>query len=448
MRWKTFTIISVAVVSLIGILFVVTRTIMMENVTEIEQKTTSQSINRVLSAMSNELDALDVTTQDYATWDDTYAFIQNGNTNYIEMNLMDATFANLRLNLMLFVNTSDQVVFGKAYELNNATEVPVPQSLLSHLATNRLILRHDSVKTRVVGTILLPEGPLLVASRPILDSNQQEPIRGTLVTGRFLDSTELSFLSKTTQLPLALQSIVSSSISGDFQTANSSLSKESPVFVQSLSNERIAAYTLLDDVYGNPILILRADTPRDIYSQGLAGTFYTTVPLTVTGIAFGLLTIFLVEKFVISRLSARATGKDELSGLGERINSMLSVLGQTQEKLKEERDNARRYLDIVGVIVVALDRNGQIILLNREGCRLLGCPSEKILGKELVRQLCACKSPRPCQDSLQIVNGKRNRTRLRKSDCNTRRRRTTHRVAHHLLEKFRRKSHRHPQFRD
>jgi C4-dicarboxylate-specific signal transduction histidine kinase len=63
LRWKTFTIISVAVVSPIGILFVVTRTIMMESVTEMEQKTTSQSINRVLSALSNELDALDATTQ-------------------------------------------------------------------------------------------------------------------------------------------------------------------------------------------------------------------------------------------------------------------------------------------------------------------------------------------------------------------------------------------------
>jgi C4-dicarboxylate-specific signal transduction histidine kinase len=63
LRWKTFTIISVAVISLIGILFVVTRTIMMESVTEMEQKTTSQSINRVLSALLNELDALDATTQ-------------------------------------------------------------------------------------------------------------------------------------------------------------------------------------------------------------------------------------------------------------------------------------------------------------------------------------------------------------------------------------------------
>ncbi len=151
LRWKTFAIISVAVISLVGIMVVGTRTMMMENTAEMEQKTTRQSINLVLNALSNELDALNATTQDYAAWDDTYAFMQDGNPNYVDLNLMDATFANLRLNIMLFVNNSGQVLFGKAYDLNNGTEIPVPQSLLSQVATNPLILRtrqHENPRGR------------------------------------------------------------------------------------------------------------------------------------------------------------------------------------------------------------------------------------------------------------------------------------------------------------
>jgi PAS domain S-box-containing protein len=400
--------VSVAVVSLVGILFVVSRTVIMENVAEVEQKTTSQSINRVLNALANELNTLDATTQDYAGWDDTYAFIQNGNTNYVNLNLMDTTFANLRLNLMLFVNTSGQIVFGKAYDPNNATEVPVPQGFLAHLAANRLILSHDSIESSVVGTILLPEGPLLVASRPILDSNRQGPILGTLVTGRFLDSTELSFLSDTTKFPLALQSIAGSSISSDFQTANLSLSTESTVFVQPLSNERVAGYVLLDDVYGNSILILRADMPRDIYAQGLAGTFYTAVSLVATGVAFGFLTLFLLEKFVISRLtrlsaevseiersgnlSVRVSeaGKDELTGLGKGINRMLSALGQTQGKLMEERartreseEKLRNTIESSPEAITLINMNGKVVDCNQAALEMFGyAKKEEMVGKD------------------------------------------------------------------
>ena len=347
---------SVAVISLVGSLVVISQAITMQSTAAMERKATSQSVSRVLNVLSNELDDLNATTQDYATWDDTYAFVQDGNRNYIDVNLMDATFANLRLNIMLFVNISGQVMFGKAYDLNNETEIHVPQSLLSQVMANPLILRRDSMKTPVVGTILLPEGPLLIASGPILKSNGQGPLGGTLITGRFLDSTELAFLGKTTQLQLALQVNTDSPISSDFQTANISLSKGSPIFVQPLNDERVAGYALLEDVYGNPILILRADMPRDIHAEGLAGTFYITVSLVVMGVVFGSLTIFLLERFVVSRLTrlnaevggigrsrdlsvrVSETGKDELSSLGEGINRMLSALGQTQQELeKEER---------------------------------------------------------------------------------------------------------------
>jgi len=406
---------SVAVISLVGSLVVISQAITMQSTAAMERKATSQSVSQVLNVLSNELDDLNATTQDYATWDDTYAFVQDGNRNYIDLNLIDGTFANLRLNIMLFVNVSDQVMFGKAYDPNNGTEVHVPQGLLSQVIANPLILRRDSMKTPVVGTILLPEGPLLVVSGPILKSDGQGPVGGTLITGRFLDSAELAFLGKTTQLPLALQVIADSPISSDFQTANISLSKGSPIFVQPLNDERVAGYALLDDVYGNPILILRADMPRDIYAQGLASTFYIAVSLVVMGIVFGSLTMLLLEKSVVSRLarlgkdvsdigrsgdvSARVseTGKDELSSLGGGINKMLSTLGQTQQQLEEdiakrkqtekELVDTRNYLDnllnYANAPIIVWDPDFKITRFNHAFERLTGLNQDNVMTKRL-----------------------------------------------------------------
>ena len=49
--------------------------------------------------------------------------------------------------------------------------------------------------------------------------------------------------------------------------------------------------------------------------------------------------------------------------------------------LKEEKYRAQRYLDIVGVMLLALDADEKVILINRKGCEILGYKEEEIIGK-------------------------------------------------------------------
>ena len=54
---------------------------------------------------------------------------------------------------------------------------------------------------------------------------------------------------------------------------------------------------------------------------------------------------------------------------------------RTQEALREERDRAQRYLDIAGVMLIAIDRNGRVTLVNKKGCEILGYDESEIIGK-------------------------------------------------------------------
>jgi len=54
---------------------------------------------------------------------------------------------------------------------------------------------------------------------------------------------------------------------------------------------------------------------------------------------------------------------------------------QTEEALRRERDRARTYLDIAGVMMVALDAEGRVTLINRKGCEVLGFGEREIVGK-------------------------------------------------------------------
>lgn len=59
----------------------------------------------------------------------------------------------------------------------------------------------------------------------------------------------------------------------------------------------------------------------------------------------------------------------------------IAKLKNIEFKLKEERDKAQRYLDIVGVIILALDKNGNITLINKKGCQVLGYREKDIYSK-------------------------------------------------------------------
>lgn len=59
----------------------------------------------------------------------------------------------------------------------------------------------------------------------------------------------------------------------------------------------------------------------------------------------------------------------------------IARLKQIEFKLKEERDRAQKYLDIVGVIIFAMDREGNIKLINKKGGELFGCDEFDLISK-------------------------------------------------------------------
>jgi two-component system, LuxR family, sensor kinase FixL len=61
-----------------------------------------------------------------------------------------------------------------------------------------------------------------------------------------------------------------------------------------------------------------------------------------------------------------------------------------EEALRRERDRAQRYLDLVNVMIIAVDRHGLIKLVNRKACELFGYPEHELLGKDF---FAACQPP-------------------------------------------------------
>ena len=120
--------------------------------------------------------------------DDSYAYMVHPQTSYLEQNMGDEVFVSQNLNLLLMVDGSGDITYGKAFDLKNRTAIPLPESLRSYVYSGSPLDDETRQTTSRSGVMILPEGPLLVVARPILDSKKQGPAHGTMILGRYIDA--------------------------------------------------------------------------------------------------------------------------------------------------------------------------------------------------------------------------------------------------------------------
>jgi len=395
LRKKTMVIVGAAILALMALLYVSSRTILLDSFARLEDEATQRDVQRVLNAVDGQLQELDTTTHDWASWDDTYQYMADRSPGYVESNLLDDTFVTLRLNALLLVGPSGELVSGKAFDLQAEEEIPVSEALVGHLAPEGLLSPGGEPGSHVEGILSLPEGPVLVSSRPVLTSGNEGPMRGWLVMARYLDSAETEYLADITDSSLNIQRFDDPNPATDFAEVRPKLLESPSIVVRPLSADVVAGYGVLRDIYGAPGLVLRVDMPRDIYSHGQSAVTYFWISMLLVGIVFGGIQLATLERQVLRRvgqLTARVTrihshddlsarvqvsGQDELSELGSEINSMLERLQQTQDDLKRSEERFRRMADNVRDGLTIFE-DGRAVYVNDRACEIFGYPRDEL----------------------------------------------------------------------
>jgi signal transduction histidine kinase len=318
----------------------------------LEQRDTITNVERANSQLASDVSDLSSKTSDWAQWDDSYAFVQGLNQQYYQANVVKGSFINNNVNIMMFINDSGAVVCSRAFD-HNGTEIEVPPSLFAILSANGFLWHFTETTDNVSGVIILPEGPLLIASFPITTSSGEGPIMGALIWARFLDARETQVISNTAHLPIVIDNYDDPSMPSDFQNARSVLVSNNNSVAIPVNSTVIGGYALIDDVAGKPALILRIEMPRNIIAQGQTSVSYFTLVMIATQLIFIYLVMKLLDITALSRLkrltdsvsniaktkspNSRVVigGNDELSNLGIEINNMLSEIEDKTLKLQK-----------------------------------------------------------------------------------------------------------------
>lgn len=418
LRKKTLLIIGLTFISLFIILCAASRIIMLAGFTKLEQKSVQQNVERVLDALSANLFALQSKAGDWANWDDTYAFIENGNTYFLKTNTQSVTFIELRINLIVFVHSSGRVIFNKAFDLQKEEEQHIPLDLKKHLSMNSPLLKHTNTESSITGIVFLAEGPMLIASRPILTSEGKGPIRGTLIFGRYLDEAEIKRLAEITHLSLTIYRFEDEQVPHDMQVARSSWLAEPRILVRPMNAQAVAGYAVLKDLYGKPALLLRADMPRDIYNQGKVSISYFILSLLGVGLVLGMVTMLLLERQVLFRLihlsqnveligtsrdiSARVSlaGRDELTSLAGEINKMLEALAHSEIKLRES-ENKFRDLSEKSLAGIYLIQDGVWKYVNPKFAEIFGYTVSELIDRKGPKDLTVTEDSVTLEENIQ-----------------------------------------------
>lgn len=407
LRKRTLIVIGITLLGLNAALYGISSKLLLGSYLQAEEQDTRQSMTGVLNVISQQIDQFSNNFADWSTWDDAYAFIQDRNPKFIQSNLVNTQLGTTGVNLVLFLDAAGQIIYETGFNRQTLEKRPLPDSIRPFLKPGDRLLTHKSPTERLSGILLLPEGPMIIASHPVLKSDGTGPMRGILIVGRYLDAAEIKEYSKIARLPLSLQPVNPQQLPSSLQNASPTLDRPT-ITVQPLNEDAIAGYTLLNDIYGKPAVLVQTNTPRTIYKYGQNIIRVLSWATFGIGVVFGGVTLLLLERLVLSRLAnlskevstirrddlsrrVSAQGQDELSQLATRINTMLSDLEQyerecqqTALELQQSEAKFRNFFENsqVGIFRTRLE-DGLFVDANQRFANLLGYTSpEDLIGRE------------------------------------------------------------------
>ena len=403
LRSKTLVYSGVIMVILVLILLIISQIVFLNTYSDYESRYSYHVLKDELTQFNQTVSALNLTAKDWAQWDDAYSFVSGNNPQFVSSNLPPNIFKKLNINMIIFVNNNGSIVYGKAYDTQNNQYENLPQNL-SKFTTNSTLLAVNGSKG-VEGVINLPEGPMIIVSKPILNSHDQGPVMGTLIMGKYLRQPELNSLINIPNSTLSVESYNSTSLPPDYKSILPSLSNSTPWKEKVLGSNSVAAYALINDVYGNPGIILRSEMVRTLYNSYLSNVFYFIGAILLVGILFVSLVLYTLDRNVLNRLDrlikeivdignkgdirrrVTVSGDDELSDLADSINNSLFSLQKSEKELENSEKKYRNIFENTGTAVLITDEDMKISLINKTFENILNKEKSQIIGKNWLNMI-------------------------------------------------------------
>ena len=166
-------------------------------------------LTKVELLLQNEQDGLGRAVRDYAVWNDAYEYVNQPNRKFESDNFTQQSLDVMKLDFVAVMTAPDKVLFSS--EINPAlsdpkSTPPLHSALLLSLLTKLPEWQQGANEDARPNTYLtmIDGRPLLVAVSGIFDSLIENPNRGLMIFGRYLDGDYLQHLQQLAESRLQL----------------------------------------------------------------------------------------------------------------------------------------------------------------------------------------------------------------------------------------------------
>jgi len=364
LNYSMFIVIIIIIFSITITLYVTAASIVNRTILNLEHQTIKNDLNRVVEALNNELDRVDILARDYARVENLASF----SLAEFPKKLNQEIFLNLKVNLLGVLDENNHLLSAIQYNPENQQikVINVEDKLLDNLQKNskKNICQNTQIKPNncfFASSI----GMFVYAIRPFTRLKEtEEKIKGMLLVASLIEDNDLKKLGKiTTGIDFSIKPLSSAEIIKDNQKLINKILSEENGWLDSTDNNLKIGYSLLKNVYNEPIAIIRVTNNRDYYQS--AQLSLTTLKLSIFTLSF--LFVIVCCKF-LKDLQKQITERNKIQG-----------------EFTEQQELAHTTFNSIADGIIVTDKQGKIKGLNPVAERLTGWQNHQAVGQILER---------------------------------------------------------------
>ncbi|MBP7462510.1 MAG: response regulator, partial [Candidatus Delongbacteria bacterium] len=311
------------------------------------------------------------------------------------------TFITNRLSHLLYFDRYGQCIHQTEYRKESDSLVKPDSGLIARLKIHPLIAQLNDSSQTVTSILVFSHTIMIVSLRPVLTSNAEGPPQGVQVMIREVDDQFQDELRQLTQLEFELVPVSADDSLVLLLSDDPDLST-SEVLIRPDTAHHLVVYSLIRDIDNHPSVLINLKIKQVYYIQTLRNLRLFIYLVIVFFVLMGTLILFFSERILLAPLQQlidfvkkihfmenlssrlRISRHNELSGLADTINTMLSQLELDRMKKQsmemEIRESRIRYQALVSGLpdIVLVHLNGRVLFVNQSVEAITGYEPEEV----------------------------------------------------------------------
>ncbi len=331
----------------LALLAIGSRQVVMPAFDKIEQDQAKQFQMIIRDALNNEIEGIATKSSDWASWDASFGYVNKPEEKFFTDNAPPSIVAGMKIHVLYYFTSEIKPIGGTSVDISKQAVLPLPKDFDTRLAAipaiatlvkqaNDNLAKGQPANLLVKGILALPDGPMLIAIRPVLTTEGKGPCQGLLCMARRLDPEKITQLSQLTHFDL-------SSVAPDKNLGAAA--------VQYLNETQTKIHVEFPGLDGAPVAALECILARSVHQQAVSTMktiFFSFAAILLLSLGIILLLTVKISRsirLVSAQLQQVATGDlalavatgghDEIGDMTRSLQQVVETLNRTLGEIKE-----------------------------------------------------------------------------------------------------------------